>query len=85
MPVVRVKLLCPWCGVKLKTMDTAARVQAKLAPGSRIEKSVARCPSCAKIVKISAPRENGRRLKVWSACRLGIAVLLLAAYLFLRA
>jgi ribosomal protein S27AE len=78
MPVRRMKLFCPWCGAKLKTMATAERIQEKRAPGSKIEKSVARCPKCSKIVHLKeAPhRFNWHQARLWGACALAVAVVI---------
>jgi DNA-directed RNA polymerase subunit RPC12/RpoP len=78
MPVPRFKLACPWCGAKLKTMDTADRIREKRAPGSKIEKSVAKCPQCSRIVFLKGPppRFGWRQAKLWGAGALALAVVI---------
>jgi hypothetical protein len=82
MPTQRFKLFCPWCGAKLKTMDTADRIKQKLAPGSRIEKSVAKCPKCFKVILLKEPPPADRRaLKIWGEVAV-VCALLLGVILF---
>jgi hypothetical protein len=81
MPVARVKLYCPWCGAKLQTMDTTERIKEKRTPGSRIERSVARCPKCAKIIQLKEPPVLRRwhRWKLWGAWAIALAVVICIA------
>jgi hypothetical protein len=72
------KLFCPWCGAKLQTMDTAERIKEKRPPGSRIEKSVAKCPKCSKIILLKEPPRPAawRKAKLWGACAIASAVVI---------
>ncbi len=89
MSVPRMKLRCPWCGARLRTMKTAERVQARLAPGSPIEKRVFRCPGCAKIVRLGEPSlpHKPHRAMLWGAWALALTVaagVAIVAYLLNR-
>jgi hypothetical protein len=85
MPVRRMKLFCPWCGAKLKTMATAERIKEKRAPGSRIEKSVAKCPHCAKVIVLKEPPASfaWQQASLWGAGALALVVLIGLIILYL--
>lgn len=51
----RYQVLCPWCGAVIERMAKADRIKEKRPPGSRIEKNVARCPECSKIILFKGP------------------------------
>lgn len=64
----RVKLRCPWCGADLERMPRADRIKEKRAPGSRIEKDIAKCPQCSKIIYLRTPPAGAvwRSAKWWA-------------------
>ncbi len=79
----RMKLRCPWCGADLERMPRADRIREKRAPGSRIEKDVARCPACSRIIHLR-PAPGPSWAKWWLAGAVVLAALVGAAVLIYR-
>jgi hypothetical protein len=60
-------------------MDTADRIKEKRPPGSRIEKSVAKCPKCARIIMLKEPPRPAAawgQAKLWGVCAIASAVVI---------
>jgi hypothetical protein len=53
MSKARAMLSCPYCGAILERMKKADRIKQKRGPGSRIEKNIARCPECSRIIRLN--------------------------------
>lgn len=77
MPKPRIRVNCPWCGAKLERIAKSDRIKEKRPQGSRIEKNVAKCPECSRIVilpKAGTPPTRFRRLAILGACAMVLTV-----------
>lgn len=70
----RYPVACPWCGAKLERLPKADRIREKRPPGSRIEKDIAKCPECSRILLLKEAARDWRRVRLLGACALALAL-----------